>query len=65
MLSILMRGGKQLDDKTIIQHYWDREECAISETADKYGVFCYSIAEDILNNREDANECVNDTYLKI
>lgn len=54
-----------MDDKTIIQHYWDREERAISETADKYGVFCYSIAEDILNNREDANECVNDTYLKM
>lgn len=64
MLSVLVRGGKVLDDKEIIQHYWDRDERAISETADKYGVFCFSIADSILNNREDANECVNDTYLK-
>ena len=53
-----------VDDNTIIQHYWDRDECAVSETADKYGSFCTSIAENILENREDAKECVNDTYLK-
>ena len=59
-----MKGGKALDDKTIIQHYWDRNECAISETDEKYGAFCCSIAENILENKEDAKECVNDTYLK-
>lgn len=53
-----------MDDKTIIQHYWDRNECAISETDEKYGAFCCSIAENILENKEDAKECVNDTYLK-
>lgn len=53
-----------MDDKTIIQHYWDRDERAISETDEKYGNFCSSIAENILESREDARECVNDTYLK-
>ena len=53
-----------MDDKIIIQHYWDRNEIALTETADKYGSFCRSIAENILHNREDAKECVNDTYLK-
>ncbi len=53
-----------MDDKIIIQHYWERDERAIDETAEKYGGFCSAIAEGILNNREDAAECVNDTYLK-
>jgi len=59
-----MRGGKILDDKVIIQHYWDREERAINETDEKYGSFCLRIAENILGNQEDSKECVNDTYLK-
>lgn len=53
-----------LDDKVIIQHYWDRDECAITETDEKYGSFCFKIAENILGNKEDSKECVNDTYLK-
>ena len=52
------------DDQTIIRHYWERNEEALAETAEKYGSFCSSIAENILNDREDAKECVNDTYLK-
>lgn len=59
-----MKGGKILDDRTIIQHYWDRDECAITETDEKYGSYCHKIAENILENSEDAKECVNDTYLK-
>ena len=59
-----MKGGNSMDDRTIIQHYWDREERALSETAEKYGRFCSSIADNILKNREDTKECVNDTYLK-
>lgn len=52
------------DDKTIIQHYWDRDERALTETDEKYGGYCYTIAENILNNEEDSKECLNDTYLK-
>ncbi len=53
-----------VDDNTIIQHYLDRDERAITETDEKYGGYCHTIAENILGNREDSKECVNDTYLK-
>lgn len=52
-----------MDDGQIIQLYWDRDEQAIHATSDKYGTYCTSIAMNILGNREDAEECVNDTYL--
>ena len=52
-----------MDDANIVQLYWDRNEQAIPATADKYGSYCTSIAKNILGNNEDAEECVNDTYL--
>lgn len=52
-----------MDDKAILDLYWHRSEKAISETASKYGAYCYSIAYNILSNREDSEESVNDTYL--
>ena len=52
-----------MDDAKIVQLYWDRSEWAIPATADKYGSYCTSIAKNILGNREDAEECVNDTYM--
>ena len=52
-----------MDDTTIVQLYWDRDERAIPATSGKYGNYCNSIAWNILGNREDAEECVNDTYL--
>ncbi|MBE6590715.1 MAG: sigma-70 family RNA polymerase sigma factor [Ruminococcaceae bacterium] len=53
-----------MDDERIISLYWDRNEEAIPATAAKYGSFCDAIANNILGNRLDAEECVNDTYLK-
>jgi RNA polymerase sigma factor (sigma-70 family) len=52
-----------MDDTRIVQLYWDRDEQAVPATADKYGAYCTSIAKNILGNHEDAEECVNDTYL--
>lgn len=52
-----------MDEKEIIELYWVRSERAIEETARRYGRFCHSIAYNILSNREDSEECVNDTYL--
>jgi RNA polymerase sigma-70 factor (ECF subfamily) len=52
-----------VDDLKIVQLYWDRNEQAIPATADKYGNYCSTIAKNILGNNEDAEECVNDTYL--
>ena len=52
-----------MDDAKIVQMYFDRNEQAIPATEDKYGSYCTSIAKNILGNQEDAEECVNDTYL--
>ena len=52
-----------MDDAKIVQLYFDRDKQAITETATKYGNYCTSIAINILGNREDTEECVNDTYL--
>ena len=52
-----------MDDAQIVQLYWDRNEQAIRATSDKYGNYCTSIAKNILGDQEDAEECVNDTYL--
>ncbi len=52
-----------MDDELIVQLYWDRSESAIGETDRKYGSYCKSIAYNILQNIEDAEESVNDTYM--
>lgn len=52
-----------MKDNEIIDLYWERKETAISATAEKYGKYCHSISYNILHNNEDAEECVNDTWL--
>lgn len=53
-----------MNDEDIIGLYFDRSESAISETSAKYGSYCRYIANSILHNRDDADECVNDAFLK-
>ena len=53
-----------MEDKEIIGLYLDRNEQAIAATSEKYGSYCKSISVNILKNDEDAEECVNDTYMK-
>ena len=53
-----------MDDSQIVELYCHRDENAICETNRKYGAYCFTIAENILSNGEDAEECVNDTWLK-
>lgn len=66
--SVLSGSGKQeekgLQDREIIELYWYRDEKAIAESEKKYGAYCFSIAYNILGNREDSEECVNDTWLR-
>ncbi len=52
-----------MEDREIVNLYWERNSSAIKETASKYGGYCKAIAKNILGNNEDAEECVNDTYL--
>lgn len=53
-----------MEDRQIVELYWERSENAIAETEKKYGRYCHYIAYQILYNDEDAKEIVNDTYLK-
>ena len=52
-----------MEDLQIIELYWQRQESAIEETSQKYGNFLFGLAWNILHSRDDADECVNDTYL--
>lgn len=52
-----------MEDKQIIELFWQRSESAIAAVAEKYGSYCSKIAENILNRKEDAEECVNDTWM--
>ena len=53
-----------MEDEAIIALYWDRNQTAISATAEKYGAFLYNLSWNILRSFPDAEECVNDTYLR-
>ena len=50
-----------MEDKAILDLYFARDEQAITETDQKYGGYCYSIANRILNSNEDSEETVSDT----
>lgn len=53
-----------MEDFEIVELYWDRNENAITQTERKYGKYCRKIAYSILNNREDTEESVSDTWLQ-
>ena len=52
-----------MEDREIIDLYWQRDQQAIHETSGKYGGFLWNIAWNILRSHGDAEECVNDTWL--
>ena len=52
-----------MEDTAIIDLYFARDESAIGESEKKYGAYCRRIAGNILSVREDAEECVSDTWL--
>lgn len=61
-----MKDGNQsryASDEDILTLYNRRDEQAIAATQSKYGSYCRAVADRILRVREDAEECVNDTYL--
>lgn len=52
-----------MEDTQIIELYQRRSEKAIAESDKKYGAYCFTVANNILANKEDSGECVNDTWL--
>lgn len=53
-----------MDDNCIVALYWNRDPDALAESDQKYGAYCFAIAHRILHNREDSEECVNETWLR-
>ena len=54
-----------IDDKKIIELYFERNQQAIKKTDIEYGKLCHKIAYNVLNNCQDSEECVNTTYLEV
>ncbi len=54
-----------MDDRKIIELFYERSEQAVIELSDKYGRLCMKVAENILRDRRDAEECVNDAWLAV
>lgn len=52
-----------LCDSEIIELYWSRDENAIKETDAKYGKYLFTVSMNIVHDKEDCGECLNDTYL--
>ena len=53
-----------MEDAAIVDLYWQRSEEAIPETERKYGAYCQRIAYNVCADHGDAEECVNDTWLR-
>lgn len=53
-----------MNDSEIIELYWNKNTKAISASMDKYGSYCFTIANGILDDAQDSEECVNDTWLR-
>ena len=51
-----------MEDAAIVKLYWDRDQQAIAASDEKYGPLCRTLSFRIVNSREDAEECVNDTW---
>ena len=52
-----------IEDEKIIEMFWVRSEQGIRELDIKYGKICHKLSYNIVNSRQDAEECVNDAYL--
>ena len=52
-----------MDDSAIIDLFFARDEAAIREVDAKYGPLCHRLSYNILNNEQDAEECVSESYL--
>ena len=53
-----------MEDAKIIELFFQRNEQAVKETDTAYGRKLYVLSNNILNNREDAEESVSDTYME-
>jgi len=60
----LRKEVRDMDDNEIIELFWRRSEDALTECGNKYGGYCKTVARNITGSESDADECVNDTWLR-
>lgn len=53
-----------MNDSQIIELYWNKDPQAVAASEEQYGAYCFTIANGILNDAQDSEECVNDTWLR-
>lgn len=53
-----------MKDSEIIELYWNKDSGAIPASMEQYGAYCFSVANGILDDAQDSEECVNDTWLR-
>ena len=58
----IARGGIFMRDQEITELFWERKEQAVTESNIRYGAYCRRISYNILANKEDVEECMNDTW---
>ena len=58
----IARGGIFMRDQEITELFWERKEQAVIESNIRYGAYCRRISHNILANKEDVEECMNDTW---
>lgn len=54
-----------MSDETIVEKFWQRDESALTDLQTTYYRYCFYIAQKILCNEQDAEECVNDVLLAV
>ncbi|MGM9632210.1 MAG: RNA polymerase sigma factor [Eubacteriales bacterium] len=62
-MALLNKSRTPMPDEDIIELYWQRDEAAIDETDFKYRKYLFTVAYNILYNKEDCEECLDDTYV--
>ena len=65
IMGIALSGNHKMTDEEIIDLFFQRSEDALKQTDRKYRNLCYKIAWNILQNHQDGEECVNDSYLSL
>ena len=60
-----MKGSDRMEDREIIELFNCRSETAVKAASEKFGRLCRKIIFNILKNKEDCEECENDTYMKL
>lgn len=65
MITFYLNRGECVEDCKIVELFFNRSEDAIAELTNKYGELCNRVALHVLNDRLDAEECVNEAYLGV